>query len=152
MQNSRDLARMTGRVERMSSAVPRGDKILEFVRASATRKILIDAAETGQPSIGAISKKLAKLVGLDVLRLTLVKQFCGLAIRAVLAEEGLVPIQHGVRLYADPVFTTGTVYARRFEKGSKREEDLLRRIIDTLSVDEMRGAAAYIAERLELLG
>ena len=150
--NKRDLARMMGRVERMSSAVPGGDKILEFVRAPATRKLLIDAAETGQPSISAISKKLAKLIGVDVLRLTLVKQFCGLAIRAVLAEEGLVPIQHGVRLHADPIFTTGTVYARRYEKGSKREEDLLRRVIDTLSVAELRSAAAYIAERLEALG
>src|SRR5690348_7237405 len=105
-------ARLIGRVRRLSSTVPCGRTLLEFISSTEARNLLAEAAERSEPSIGAISKKLLALVGRDILKQTLVKQFCGLATRAVLAEEGFVPMQLGVRLRADPVFTAGTVYGR----------------------------------------
>ena len=148
MENNRSN-RLMGRVLRMSSAVPSGDKILRFIRTPETRKLLVEAAESGQPPVGAISQKLAELIGTDILSGMLVKQFCGLATRAVLAEEGFVPTQLGVRLRADPVFTSGTVYARRLDMGPRSDERLLKRMIDTLSLEEMRWVASYIAQRID---
>jgi hypothetical protein len=138
------------RVRRMASAVPSGQLILEFLQTPEARKLLREAAESGRPPIGAISPKLTELIEPDVLKLMLVKQFCGLATRAVLVQEGFVPSQIGVRV-RDPVFTSGTVYAKRVGKKPKSTENLLKRVLDTLSLEELQWAASYLAQRIDLL-
>lgn len=138
-------------VLRMATGIPFGKIILDYIRGPEARKLLCEAAETGRPPIGAISQRLRELVKADVLEQMLVKQFCGRAIRAVLAEEGFVPDQLGVRVRRDPVFATGTAYVRRVEEGPKTIDTLLKRTLDTLSFEEMRWAASYLAQRIDLL-
>jgi hypothetical protein len=79
--------------------------------------------------------------------LRLLKQFCGLATSAVLAQEGFVPTRLGVHVRGDPVFATGAVYAKRIENEPKSSENLLKRMIDT----QMRWASSYLAQRIDAL-
>ena len=70
----------------------------------------------------------------------------------MLAQEGFVPDQLGVRVRADPVFATGTAYVRRIEEEPKSIDNLLKRILDVLSLEEMRWAVSYLAQRIDALG
>ena len=78
----------------------------------------------------------------------MVKQFAGLVTRAVLAQEGYVPIRSGVRLRNDPLFTAGAVYAKGFATEPKSDGELLKRLLDSLSIDEMLWASTYLRQRI----
>jgi hypothetical protein len=143
--------RAMNRVQRMARLVPAGALILDFMQSAQGRRPLAEAAARGIPPIAAVSKLLIDLVGADALKPTLVKQFCGLAARAVLAQEGFVPIQSGIRIRNDPVFSTGAVYAKRLVSRADKDDQLLKRILDGLSEEEMRWADSYLQQRLREL-
>ena len=50
----------------------------------------------------------------------------------------------------DPVFASGTVYTKRIDKEPESNENLLKRMIDALSLEEKRWAAAYLAQRIDV--
>ena len=61
-----------------------------------------------------------------------------------------MPTQFGVRVRGDPVFATGTAYTKRIATEPKSNA-LLKRMIDVLSLEEMRWAASYLAQRIDVL-
>lgn len=72
---------------------------------------------------------------------TLVRQFVGLCVRAILYEAGYRVAYTGVRIKGDRVFRTGAVYQLRMDDADTREaQDLLERLMKSLSPDEARRA------------
>jgi hypothetical protein len=136
------------RVRRMAGSFAAGGAMLEFCVGDG-RPLLTDAAARGIPPVTAISRPLIDLVGSAALEPAGAKQFVGLVTRAVLAQEGYVPVRSGVRLRNDPAFTAGTIYAKRFPTKRKRQDELLKRILDSFTADEIHEAFAYLRERLE---
>ena len=137
------------RVRRMARAFPGGPVILDFLCSTNGRQLLTEAAARGIPPVTAVSQPLVELVGTAVLKPAIAKQFAGLVTRAVLAEAGYVPIRSGVRVRNDPIFTAGAIYAKRFASEPKSGGELLKRLLDSLNVEEMHSAVAYLRYRLE---
>ena len=137
------------RVRRMARSYAAGAAILEFLCSADGRRLLTEAAARGIPPVQAVSQPLIDLVGSEALEPLGAKQFAGLVTRAVLAQEGYVPIRSGVRLRNDPAFTAGTIYAKRFGTEPKRQDELLKRLLDSLNADEIHWALAYLHQRLE---
>ena len=108
-----------------------------------------EAAARGIPPVTAVSQPLVELLGTAVLKPAVARQFAGLVTRAVLADAGFVPIRSGVRVRNDPIFTAGAIYAKRFGSEPKSGGELLNRLLDSLNVEEMHSAVAYLRYRLE---
>ena len=125
------------RAQRAARRVPQGAAILEFLMAPKTRKLLIKAAEEGDPPVAAISRELAELVGPKDLKSAQLKQFAGLCIRAILEEEGFEIERAGVWLGDDPVFKTGSVYRKVVSGPTSRRDDWLVRFVKMLTKDEV---------------
>jgi hypothetical protein len=111
-----------------------------LLQEAKIRRLLVAAADSGAPPVTAISGKLLELVGPKDAKLTPVRQFTGLCVRAVLEEEGFELAEVGVRLSQDPVFRTGAVYRRQ---SASESTDLLSRLVESLTDEE--------AGRLKLL-
>ena len=112
------------------------------------RQLLTEAAARGIPPVTAVSQPLIDLLGTAVLKPAVARQFAGLVTRAVLAEAGFAPIRSGVRVRNDPIFTAGAIYAKSASEPKSRDE-LLKRLLDSLTVEEMHWAVAYLRHRLE---
>jgi hypothetical protein len=97
------------RVRRSALAVRRGPEILELLVSPNIRRALREAAERGEPPVTAVSERL-KIDFAKDMKLTPVRQFVGLVVRAILEEEGFRVAASGVRISRDPVFRTGAVY------------------------------------------
>jgi hypothetical protein len=123
------------RAERTARAVLHGEEILQFIQSPRARKHLVQAAELGLPPVTAISSDVQKLVGKRDAKLSPIKQYAGLCIRAVLEEEGFELVQTGVRVSNDPIFRTGSVYQRRQQP--QPPADLLARLIQSLTEEEI---------------
>jgi hypothetical protein len=132
------------RARRSARAVKYGPEILEFVQELKTRRLLVAAAATGAPPVTAISGKLQQLIGPEFAKLTPIRQFTGLCVRAVLEEEGFELAEVGVRLSKDPVFRTGAVYRRQSASDST---DLLGRFAESLTDEEARRLKLLLRRR-----
>lgn len=124
------------RAQRAARRVPHGTEILEFLGSAKSRKALIAAAIEGEPPVAAISRDFATLVGSKDVKLTQVKQYAGLCIRAILEEEGFEIDRTGVWLGDDPVFSTGSVYRKVVLSAGGRRGDLLERFVRVLTEEE----------------
>jgi hypothetical protein len=107
------------RAERAAASLIRGKEILDTLLAA--RRNLGEAARKSVPPVGVVSELLLERYGPEV-KLTPVRQFIGLAVRAILEEEGFEVDQTGVRLNGDPVFRTGAVYRRIIESPIDEDE------------------------------
>jgi hypothetical protein len=132
-------AKSMQRAERSASSLVKGPEILRFLKAS--RPELVAAAKLSRPPVGAVSKTLLEKFGPEIKRLP-VKQFVGLAVRAILEDAGFEVAYAGVRISADPIFTTGSVYRLRSEDGQEppTHDDALERMIKALRSDQAERA------------
>jgi hypothetical protein len=121
------------RAVRSSRALRAGARILEFVQRPETRQKLIAAATNGVPPVTAISSQLLKLVGSDA-KLSPVKQFVGLCVRAVLEQDGFHVAAKGVRVSNDSLFRTGSTYERNAAGTTSRT--FLARMVEALTDTE----------------
>ena len=137
------------RARRMSRSVRHGPEILEFMLKKAD--VIKDAAKQGIPPVTAVSHFLVEEFGLETFESMLAKQYCGLIVRAILEPDGYVAVKAGVRVRNDPVFASGAVYEKRREGAPTDPGQLLGRILDSLSVEEMRWAAQYLQNKLSAL-
>lgn len=96
------------RVERAAEALKNGQEFLALVRRH--NKELIRAAERGVPPVSALSDALD---GIEHASDLPVRQFVGMAVRALLEENGFEVALSGVRLKNDKVFRTGSVYKEK---------------------------------------
>lgn len=138
-------SRAMRRAVRSSQALRRGTEILEMILSS--RRALVEAAKQGVPPVIAISNGLVEVAGKRDAKLLPVKSFAGLCVRAVLEEEGFSVIQTGVRLKDDPVFRTGSVYARQANV-QQASKPLLERLVAVLTKDEAEQLSNLLRQRL----
>jgi hypothetical protein len=141
------MSRTMRRAQRSARAVLWGKEILKFIQEPRTRRKLAAAAESGSPPVTAISSKLLELVGPTDAKLTPVKQFTGLCVRAVLEEDGFELADTGVRLSKDPVFRTGSVYSRK--KNASGATELLARFVASLTDEEARRLMTLLRRRAD---
>jgi hypothetical protein len=134
------------RATRSARAILHGPKILEQIQQTKVRRLLVAAAQSGVPPVTAISDKLLEILPRKDAKLTPVKQFAGLCVRAVLEEEGFDVAETGVRVSNDPVFRTGATY-RRPVAGKSPAVALLSRIIQTLTDEEVEEAVKLLRQR-----
>ncbi len=126
------------RAERAATALVRGDEILETLKAA--RPKLIASAKQSRPPVAAVSALLLERHGVEV-KQTPVRQFIGLAVRAILEEAGFEVAYTGVRIKDDPVFRTGSVYRLRSDDNDAPEaDDALDRMMKALTPDQARRA------------
>jgi len=121
-----------------------GQRILDFIRATKTRRSIVKAAETGAPPVTAISEQLIELIGKNDAKLPPVKQFVGVCVRAVLEEEGFEVAEKGVRVSSDPLFRSGSTYERAVQRHSRM---LLERFAASLTDGEARELAKLLRRR-----
>jgi hypothetical protein len=134
------------RAIRSARAVLHGPKILEQIQQPKVRRLLTAAAHSGVPPVTAISEKLLEILPRKDAKLTPVKQFTGLCVRAVLEEEGFEVAETGVRVSNDPVFRTGATY-RPTSGDEQAALGLLARIIDHLTDEEAELALTLLRKR-----
>ena len=144
------LSRSMQRVERSARALKRGQELLDLIRASGTRERLVKAADAGVPPVTAISADAVALVGKGAAKLSPIKQFMGLSVRAVLEEEGFELERTGVRVY-DPIFKRGSVYRRINKKQSRDSSDILAGFIRSLNKTNAVRAQLLLREHLRRL-
>lgn len=130
------------RANRSARAIMHGPKILDFILEKKTQKQLVAAANSGAPPVTAISDQLIKLIGMKDAKLSPVKQFVGVCIRAALEQHGYRVAEKGVRVSNDPVFRSGSTYE---PLAKMTAPTLLERIAGCLTDEEAR-------EFLKLLG
>ncbi len=115
-----------------------GSEILEWLHEPAQRAALVQAAESGLPSVAGISPTFVTKFGKDAGRTMVIRQFVGRAVKIIMEEEGYLPADTGVKLPTDQVFRTGTRYRLRGEhEEAGGASTLLSRIVATLNPDEL---------------
>ena len=139
----------TVRAERAAKRMPNGEQIWEFLGGPSGRTALVDAAEKGQPPVGAISAQLIEIAGLKALDDTKMKQFVGMCVRAIMEEEGYALADTGVWLGNDPLFSTGATYRRASKPGSGTAADFLERFVAALTMAEAEELSALLSRRLK---
>ncbi|MGO9238569.1 MAG: hypothetical protein ACLP4V_32405 [Methylocella sp.] len=126
------------RAERAATALVNGEAILGTLKAQRPR--LIAAAKQSRPPVAAVSEALLEEHGEEIKK-TPVRQFVGLAVRAILEEAGYEVAYTGVRINGDPVFRTGSVYRLRTNEDEAPEvDDALDRMMKSLTTDQAQRA------------
>ena len=138
------------RAERAATALVNGEAILETLKGA--RSSLIAAAKKSRPPVAAVSEVLLKTRG-DEVRQTPVRQFIGLAVRAILEEAGYEVAYTGVRINGDPVFRTGSVYRLRTDDNdAAKVDDALDRMMKSLTPDQAQHAFRALRRHYPDLG
>ena len=118
----------------MATALPSGAALLECLKGELPR--LIAAANQSQPPVSAVSSILVKRYGAEMQR-TVVRQFIGLGIRALLEQAGYEVSYRGVRTNHDPIFRSGAIYRLRADSGNAAvADDSLDRMMKALRPDQ----------------
>lgn len=125
------------RAQRAAISLAIGPAIFEILKRE--KPSLIAAAKQSRPPVAAVSAILIKRYGAEV-KSTPVRQFIGLAIRAILEESGYEIFQRGIRISGDPVFRTGAVYRRRVSGSNAPADDALDRMMTSLTPEQAKRA------------
>jgi hypothetical protein len=135
------------RAAHMAESDPTRASVWEYLLREG-RVRLVQAAREGRVAVGAISAELLARFVPEALNAPQMRPFIGLAVSAILEEEGFVLVRTGVRLRDDPVFTAGAIFRPVEERREGGDHPLLARIIDGLTTTELEFAAARIRHRL----
>jgi hypothetical protein len=135
MPNANALIRKT---RRAAQSIVGGDRLLGKLTSPAYVREMENGVEENVPPVSKISHLLQEHFTSepDIAALP-VRQFIGMAVRAILAEKGYEVEERGVRISGDPVFRSGSTY-RLVTKDDEEEEDLLVRFVGMLTKDELR--------------
>jgi hypothetical protein len=141
-----------GRVLRLAqSQSAKGNKgleVLSYLQRPESVQALLQAAEHRLTPVTAVSQSLREQFGPATFTPPIMRQLVGLAVRAILEEHGFVLIKRGAQLPNDPIFRSGALYAKR-SRGASKDVPLLKRLIDSLSIAELRWVADYAAKQLQ---
>jgi len=136
------------RAQNSAATSPLKGRILQFIVEHSA--ILEEAARAGVVPVSAISEPLHVAMGPE-LNSSMLKQYVGLCVVAVLEDLGYRVVRRRVRIKNDPLFGVGALFSREAAHSPESDEDLLQRILDTLSVPELMVAERYIRTRLSQL-
>jgi hypothetical protein len=133
------------RAETAASTLVSGPEILAALRRA--RRELIAMAEQSRPPVAAVSQMLLEKFGAEVKRLP-VRQFIGLAVRAILEDAGFEVAYSGVKISEDPIFTSGSVYRNQSDQPRSPSEydDAFERMLKALK-PEQATRAVYLLNR-----
>lgn len=115
------------------------EPVLAFLCSAPVRQRLVAAARRkGYAPVRSISADLEQKFGKTVdFKSPVVRQFIGIAARAVLDEAGF-EVDERVKIVGDPIFRTGSTY-RPFG-GAETVDDVLTRFLLALNADERKRA------------
>ncbi|MBZ9772613.1 hypothetical protein [Mesorhizobium sp. CO1-1-8] len=124
------------RARRAAKSIVGGTTLLSALTSPRYIALMKTAVEEEVPPVSMISSLLTEELAADVdLRAVPVKQFIGMAVKAILEAEGFEVMETGVRIAGDPVFRSGATYQPA--AGPEEPDDLLARFVAMLSVDEL---------------
>lgn len=134
------------RLRRSASALQDGLAILDWLQEVEQRDAAVRAAEAGLPSVAGISSAFLARFGKKAADTMIIRQFVGRAMKHIMREAGYQPVDAGVKLPNDPVFSSGTRYSNR-EEGVRRndESSLLKRFVAALTDSELRNLRELVA-------
>lgn len=136
------------RAQRLAARVSNGDEIFATLRDALPQ--MVQAAERSLPAVTAVSATLSKKFPEDMAS-TSVRQFVGLAIRAIMEGAGYEVAQQGIRVKDDQLFTVGAVYRRRSAEKGALEDDALARMLKALSPEQARRASQILRQNFPQL-
>lgn len=125
-----------------------GHDIIDFLRSKPMQAVMAAAATEGIAPVSAVSGPLIEHFGNDVLD-PKVRRFIGLAVRAVLDDLNFEPTSRGAKLPEDKLFSTGSIYRSSNSETQTEVDALLARLIDALTVPELKRAKQHIDNKLE---
>ena len=136
-----DTAKLRKRVRRAARSVKQGSEILDRLDQPDARALLVEGAEESVPSVSKVASLLVDDFTAPVMAQPPVKTLVGMAVRAILAEEGYERTERGVRTdrSVDTVFSTGSVYAKVEPEDEPEEVD---------GEDELVELLTMVAEKL----
>ncbi|MFC5357099.1 hypothetical protein [Azospirillum himalayense] len=141
------------KIRRAAKTLKDGQPIWEFLKEPDTRDLLIQGAEEGEPSVAYISSELLARFGTQVKEMP-VRQFVGMAVKAVMAEAGYRVAETGVRIPEDPVFKSGAVYEKVEEEEEEEaadDADILTAMLGGLDAKQLRRLIELAEEALAVL-
>ncbi|WP_146210830.1 hypothetical protein [Azospirillum sp. TSO35-2] len=138
----------TPKILRAAMSLKQGTEILHELRSTTSRTALKSAVDEGLPSVAKISGMLLEKFGAQA-RAMPVRQFCGMAVKAIMEEEGYEVAATGVRIPNDPVFSTGAVYRKVEGADETGTPDILERFVNALDRDELERVVRLATKALE---
>lgn len=130
-----DTAKLKKRVQRAARSVLMGPEIVDRLEEPDARALLVEGAQENMPSVSKVAMLLRDKFTAAVMTQPPVKTLVGMAVRAILAEEGYERVERGVRTdrTVDPVFSTGSVYALIKEDDEPVEIDEENELVELLA-------------------
>jgi hypothetical protein len=150
-----DTSKLRKRVRRAARSVRQGLEILDRLDEPDARALLVEGADESVPSVSKVASLLVDDFTAAVMSQPPVKTLVGMAVRAILAEEGYERVERGVRTdrSIDTVFSTGSVYAKIEPDDEPEELDGQEELIELLvAVGEKllgEGGRRQLVARLE---
>jgi len=152
-----EAEKLMKRATRAAKSVKGGTDLLNRLKQEDAIDLMIEGVEEEVPSVSKIASIVVEEVGsVAAARLPTIKTLVGLCVRAILAQEGYVKSERGVRTDpksdTDRIFSTGTVYLKAEPEKDEEDEgaDELVDLIVTVSKKLLSGAARQrVVERLE---
>lgn len=140
---------MEQRARQLARAAPTLVPIQAFVSQRHLEADLLAAVATGDPPVGAISRRLIEQFGIDAFASRQARQYVGVAVAAKLERLGYVATGKRVRMARDPLFTTGGLFRKVPDSPKSSSHELLARFIAALTEDEALIVQDILARRLE---
>lgn len=143
------MARRTAlqRARQLARASPLLSDIHAVILSEEMRACLLAAAQARQAPVGAISAALVERFGRDSFASIAARQFVGFAVAARLEALNFVPDGTRVRIKGDPIFSSGALFQRAAEPPRSSVEDLLARLVASLTDAEAIVLAALLDQR-----
>jgi hypothetical protein len=127
---------------RAAQGRPGGAAILDILREEPVKQSLLTAAASGLPPISVVSDVLdQRFPGL--LASSSARQFVGICIAGLMAEEGYEVAPSRARLHGAGPFKTGACYRPAHERATDRD-DAVERMIAALTPSQARRALASL--------
>jgi hypothetical protein len=127
---------------RAAQGRPGGATILDILREKTVRQSLLTAAASGLPPISVVSDVLEQRFP-GLLASSSARQFVGVCIAGLMAEEGYEVAPTRARLHGANPFKTGAVYRPARERAADRD-DAVERMIAALTPSQARRALASL--------
>lgn len=125
------------KARRASKSIVGGDALWSALNDTSTIALMVEAIAEEVPPVSKISETLMETVGDEVaLKALPVRQFIGMAVKAILAKEGYEVMETGVKIADDPIFRSGATY-QRVEEPEDDTDDLLSRLVNAMNPDEL---------------
>ncbi|WP_454265435.1 hypothetical protein [Sinorhizobium fredii] len=128
------------KARRASQSIVGGDKLMDALTSKAYVSAMVEGIREEVPPVSKISHMLHEQFPGNApdLKATPVRQFIGMAVKAILMDEGYELDETGVRIANDPVFRTGSTYRLAAASEVEEDDDILARFVAMLNPDELR--------------